>query len=181
MGIAFRVKRITLTLDEIKEVLKNVGGRIHRPIHCANGPDGLLPIGAIQDDNGTVQEGRSHFSFKDAGTTYIADCPWGQPGDELWIAEDFIMVEDIDGFPGAVHYRDWRTKMVPPVDKGMGRMLGGTGDHGWQTAPRMTENLSRIKLKITQIYPLRSESKDNWDWVIGYELAKVDYGFRNRD
>jgi hypothetical protein len=89
----------------------------------------------------------------------IVRCPYGKPGDRLWVRETHQFVEAYDG-PG-VCYRaddqiracvyaedDWECLRTPV---GVGKVLHDFGDHPWRPSIFMPRWASRLTLEITGV------------------------------
>jgi hypothetical protein len=89
----------------------------------------------------------------------IVRCPYGKPGDRLWVRETHQFVEAYDG-PG-VSYRaddqiracvyaedDWECLRTPV---GVGKVLHDFGDHPWRPSIFMPRWASRLTLEITGV------------------------------
>lgn len=72
---------------------------------------------------------------------YQFKCPYGQPGDRLWVRETFMDIPD--HFPGNLHYRASAT----PADE---EWLKGEG-HNWKPSIFMPRSASRVTLEVTGI------------------------------
>lgn len=101
-------------------------------------------------------------------TLYEYRCPYGQPGDHLWVRETWAMNRLLDVPPSHVgHGEDglwWKADHsgFRPLNAKPGRWLAPV------TMPRWA---SRITLKNDGVYPKRKED-GRWVWVVQFEVME---------
>jgi hypothetical protein len=77
-------------------------------------------------------------------------CPYGKPGDGLWVKETHLVIPGEDGIAEVVHYRADMTDAQIAEDKAILRKWG-PADYPWKPSIFMTRDRSRITLEIVAV------------------------------
>lgn len=84
--------------------------------------------------------------FNAPGNSGMVNCPYGQPGDRLWVRETFQLNDLIGGEPG------YPLKRIPKKPGGCAVFYAPDGDDGpWRPAIHMPRWASRITLEIVSV------------------------------
>ncbi|XQU72969.1 Morphogenetic protein [Cupriavidus sp. H18C2] len=110
---------------------------------------------------------RYHF-IKDCGD--LALCPYGQPGDRLWVRETWAQPAVLD--PGPTVYRADYPGCVPPGFENIPPADAIT----WKPSIHMPRNLARILLEITGVRVERLNNCSEAD-AIAEGVEKTPHGF----
>ena len=92
------------------------------------------------------------------GRDKIIQCPFGQPGDRLWVREAFALNHSIHyahnngrGITGMVYRASW-------PDRNSTKAHPFTGDRRWRPSIHMPRAVSRLTLEITEVRVQRLDS-----------------------
>ncbi|WP_080765650.1 morphogenetic protein [Pseudomonas lactis] len=78
-----------------------------------------------------------HWLYPNAKAQIIADCPYGKPGDRLWVRETFALLGNEDGC-----CIDWQDNLVKGDERGAARIYRAScppGDYGLNQIPAKAE------------------------------------------
>lgn len=127
-------------------------------------------------ENGNVFRQSSRLGRYIGGGRSRAICPYGQPGDRLWVRETWW--EDLDG---NVWYRadaDEEDGSIPYLLKGTGQVQTGIGNRRvqkWRPSIHMPRWASRITLEITNVMVERIQEMGIQDYKAeGYQVDPAD-------
>lgn len=131
----------------------------------------------IEEMSATTPEGWQTIGHSghwwDAGCcSYQRYCPYGVPGDRLWVREAWQRVEAYDGY-GCCYRADEQILAVETDEDGNGLdqlkvphvELFDVGDHPWRPSIYMPRGLSRINLTIKNIRVERVQSISEADCI----------------
>lgn len=102
---------------------------------------------------GALEGGPYHlFEYADGISTQTVKCPYGKPGDRLWVREAFkyFQPHGEDGIKRGVEFRaDGTLKYVPPLADDEGCLIQSLGK--WKPSIHLPRWASRINLEIISI------------------------------
>jgi len=93
---------------------------------------------------------RGHLLYPNAKDQVIALCPYGQPGDRLWVRETFAAWWDT-ATGKRTHVMGYRADINDPDWDGFGADDPWWLDAKWEPSIHMPRNFSRITLEITGV------------------------------
>ena len=105
--------------------------------------DGIVTVGQIGTSCGVAYVGNK----TDGGLVTRVPCPYGQPGDRLWVKETHILIDNRDGGRKILYKADAGEKVIHP---GHGDD-DWRGDSKWRPSIFMRREYSRITLEITNV------------------------------
>ena len=100
---------------------------------------GLYAIDAAIHGNEVAQREREALSTR---------CPYGQPGDRLWVRETWARVGT--GDPGYLVYRATYPRCLPPVLENVPRDIRDEG-YSWRPSIHMPRSACRLLLEVTAV------------------------------
>jgi len=160
-GIIFNTEMVKAILDRRKTQTRRIVKSNHWPVPIADGfewclhetKDGRWEVGALNKGTG---EGSFH--------SYI-NCPYGKPGDIIWVRETFLAVGGLDCPNPRIIYRASDHDWVSPA---------------WQSSTQLPEKYARLFLKIKDIRVERVQDITGEDakseGVAGSDRKGVPYG-----
>jgi hypothetical protein len=89
-----------------------------------------------------IEYGFKHIEWIEGDDLAYAGCPYGMPGDLLWVRETFFNTEKVSHFPLFQN----APKIIYKADTD-----SFIGDHKWKPAIHMPQSAARIWLKITSV------------------------------
>lgn len=142
------------TVNEVKE----------RPILFSGPMVRAILDGRKTQTRRTIKNSKRHWSGTENdgfGGFKLNECPYGQPGDRLWVRETWCLKHDGDGFvynkdgnrdSSCVWYRADGTEVVSVDGDGFSQWnQDGTAKSPWSPSIHMPRWASRITLEITDI------------------------------
>ena len=113
----------------------------------------------IKPQPAATERGRPWCSMEDL----LARCPYGQPGDELWVRETFAYIDE--------KHVIYRASEGIEVEEVLGRKL-----HSYKPSIHMPRWASRIQLRVTGVRVERVQEITDEDVVAeGIDIGKAPY------
>lgn len=97
---------------------------------------------------GSMVDNNTPFKTLDDGLHMRIVCPFGKPGERLWVRETWARVGNVD--PGYLTYRATYPKCLPPGLENVPADLRDVGER-WRPSIHMFRRDSRILLEITAV------------------------------
>jgi hypothetical protein len=144
---AGRERPIIFSADSVRAILDGRKTQTRRVV------DELLYI-EIDDTDGTLRQVSQSDSGFGAACEKYARCPYGRPGDRLWVRETFALAATCED-PGDEGEGDWRA--VYRADGDARSWTEGTGDDAkeiaapWRSPIFMPRWASRLTLELTEV------------------------------
>ena len=82
-------------------------------------------------------------------------CPYGQPGDRLWVRETFNS--------------DWCEHTIYKADGGSARGAGYSEEPKWHPSIHMPREAARLFLRVTDVRVEKKEDSGQWEWAYEFE------------
>ena len=102
------------------------------------------------------------------GQTEHTKCPYGAPGDRLWVRETWHPALRF-GTEYEIEYKaDGASRMIDAGWDGPTPAIDAAIDAGWQVPPTMPRWASRITLQITAVRIERAHDDSPWVWVLDF-------------
>jgi hypothetical protein len=182
-GVQMSDKSVIFSEDEVRATLENRMAYFRRAMKTQPCPPSYIRNIACHELDG------NEYGFFDDEQDYI--CPYGKPGDRLWVQEDWSTVNSSDG-PGIAYKADgefWQPEF-DDMDYGAGPsynydkypgeyvnwfedLISGTEGH-WETADSMLRWASRLEItnKEVSVEQTIEDGETKWFWVVKYEVER---------
>jgi hypothetical protein len=133
------------------------------------------------------RRGRKHapvYLLPEHAQDAIADCPYGQPGDRIYVRETFVQGHEEDPITGRLRQWDEEGNDVPKTTwyRATDGAITWSDDDGWETnvpwkpAIHMPKALARIWLEVTGVRVERLQDISESDcWAEGIEEVMHDF------
>lgn len=111
-------------------------------------------------DSGRVKAVGSHKNWHVDDTDAVNACPFGAPGDQLWVRETFAIGPKDHGWGHVIYKATFGAAMKPVCE----------GFTPWKPSTQMPRWASRITLEVVDVRVVKDET--GWVWAVTFRRIK---------